>query len=221
MGAMSEWLTVLIMTAGFGSVPTGLIVARQVAEMDIREVGSGNIGATNIYRILGLKWAAAVFVADTFKGVVPILLARILIGPWGMAVAAVVAVSAHIWNPWLRFKGGKGVSTAFGALLMISPVAALATLAVWGIVFWRKKIVSLASLSAAAAIPLAMLVRNYDSIKLAPMMFAAVALAGLVFYSHRENIGRLRRGEEKPTTRLLPGDDEKKAGRPEKPSSPR
>lgn len=212
---MSEWLTVLIMAAGFGSVPTGLIVARQVAEMDIREVGSGNIGATNIYRVLGLKWAVAVFAADTFKGVVPILLARILLSPWGVAVAAIIVVAAHIWNPWLRFKGGKGVSTAFGALLMISPVSALAALVVWGLVFWRKKIVSLASLSAAAAMPLSMLARNFNNVHLAPMMLAAVAVAGLVFYSHRENIGRLRRGEEKPTTRLT--EEEQKEGRQEPP----
>ena len=198
----SEWLTSLLFAVGFGSIPSGLLIARYVAGLDIREVGSGNIGATNIYRALGLKWGAAVFGADAIKGIIPVLLARALLPPQWIVVPAVAAVTAHIFNPWLKFRGGKGVATAFGAMLAVSPLPALVALATWGLVLWRKKIVSLASLAGAAVMPGAVIIINHNHIHRLAWFAGALVISGLVVFAHRENIGRLRRGEEEPTRRL-------------------
>ncbi|MDQ7842879.1 MAG: glycerol-3-phosphate 1-O-acyltransferase PlsY [Armatimonadota bacterium] len=176
-----------------GAVPTGLLLIRLLRGVDIRAYGSGNIGASNAFRLAGPSVAAAVLVLDTAKGVVPVLLAR----SWGLTPAAVVlvglaAIAGHDWSPFLRFRGGKGVATSLGVLLVLSPAAAAVAVAVWAVVIAATQVASLASLLAAAAVPGVMWWRGEPGEHLG---FALVALA-LVTFAHRANIGRLLRGVE-------------------------
>jgi len=187
---------------GLGSVPSGLLIARRLGEVDLRKTGSGNIGATNVYRSFGLKWGVLVFAADAAKGLLPVLIARgLLLPPAGIGIVALFAVLGHVLNPWLNFKGGKGVATAFGAMMGISPLSALLAFFAWGAVVWRTRVVSLASLVAAGALPVAVLVVKWGKTGHVEFTLSALVLAGLVVFAHRENIKRLRAGEEKPVSR--------------------
>jgi glycerol-3-phosphate acyltransferase PlsY len=188
----------LLFSILIGGIPSGLLIARYLSDVDLRSIGSGNIGATNIYRAFGLKWAVAVFAADAFKGFLPAIMARgLYLSPAGVMIAGFVAVLAHIYNPYLRFKGGKGVATAFGVMLALAPWAALCALVIWAAIALTTRRVSLGSLIAAGALPFAVLI-------LSPHLaykIGAFPLTALVIYAHRENIARLRRGEEKPVER--------------------
>lgn len=200
--SLSALLFTVVAAFGSGSIPTGLLVARFQGGVDLRSMGSGNIGATNVYRAFGIKWALLVFLADALKGFVPVFLAG-LFGLPGAAIAAagVIAVCGHVFNPFLRGKGGKGVATAFGVMLVISPLSALSALLLWGVLLARTRIVSLASLAAAAMMPAATLIFAWNHLYRLEYLTASILLAGLVAYSHRENINRLRRGEEKKVSR--------------------
>lgn len=201
MNASTTVLIVLV-SFGLGSIPTGLLVTRRLGDLDLRQAGSGNIGATNVYREFGWKWAVVVFLGDMAKGLLPVLIARGMgLSPYGSALAALLSVCGHIFNPWLGFKGGKGVATAFGAMLGVSPLSAMAALLVWGGVVWRTRIVSLASLAAAGTLPVAAFVVLWDHAYHLHYSATALILAGLVAWAHRENIQRLRSGEEKPVSR--------------------
>jgi glycerol-3-phosphate acyltransferase PlsY len=191
-------LFALAIAYAVGGIPSGLLIAQRRSGVDLRSMGSGNIGATNVYRTLGLGWAAAVFAADALKGLLPVLIARGLPLPeWGVMLAAFVAVCGHVFNPYLRFKGGKGVATAFGAMLGITPWAALIALAVWAGVSFKTRIISMGSLAAAGVLPIAALILSPDT----AYKIGAFFVTGLLVYSHRENIDRLRKGEEKPISR--------------------
>ncbi len=192
----------LVLSFALGAIPTGILVAGRLGDIDIRSVGSGNVGATNVFRAFGWKWGLAVFAGDMAKGLLAVLIARGLdIHPAFVALAGVAAVCGHIWNPWLRLRGGKGVATAFGAMLGISPSSALVALAVWGVVLYLTRTVSKASLAAAAAMPLLVLVFRWGGLDHVEFTAGALALAGLVFFSHRENIKRIREGTEPATAR--------------------
>jgi len=179
-----------------GGIPVGPLAAR-VFGVDLRSTGSGNIGATNVYRAMGPKWAAAVFLGDAAKGLLAVLVSGWLTGsPAPAALGGLAAALCHVFNPFLRFKGGKGVATAFGAMLVISPLAALGSLMVWGASLWWKKIVSLASLAAAGTLPFFTLAANWGGDAVVVRTLSAFLLFGLVLFSHRANLGRLVRGEE-------------------------
>ena len=203
----SPLLIAIILAILIGGIPSGLLVAKRLGDVDLRAVGSGNIGATNIYRVLGLKWAIAVFLADSLKGLIPVIMARaLLLAPWGVMIAGFCAVLAHIFNPYLRFKGGKGVATAFGVMLGISPWSALLALGVWAAIALTTKLVSLGSLIAAGVLPFAALfISPHPAYKI-----GAFAVTALVVFAHRENIARLRKGEEKPVHRQPLNRDHKK-----------
>jgi len=188
-------MTVVAIIAAYlvGAVPTGLLVVRLLRGIDVRGHGSGNIGATNVYRLAGLPVAALVLVLDAAKGTIPVLLAR----SWGLSPAAVVlaglaAVAGHDWSPFLHFRGGKGVATSLGVLLVLSPAASLAAVAVWAVVVGATRFASLGSLLAAAAVPVVLWWRGEPG---AHLGFALAALV-LVTYTHHANIGRLLRGVE-------------------------
>ena len=177
-----------------GSLPFGLLIARWWAGIDVREHGSGNIGATNVYRVVSKPAGAVVFILDVLKGwVPPVVAARFGLNEWWIVGAGFAAIMGHSYSPFLGFKGGKGVSTGLGALLGIAWKVALVGWTVWAIVLGVSGYVSLGSILAAAAIPLvSWLFHPGDSARLAFCMAAGI----FSIYKHLSNIRRLRAGTE-------------------------
>jgi glycerol-3-phosphate acyltransferase PlsY len=176
-----------------GSIPTGLLLAKAFGGVDIRTKGSGNIGATNVYRTLGRKIGILTLVGDCLKGLLPVLAAKALHLPdeW-VALIGLAAFLGHIFPLFLRFKGGKGVATALGVFLATSPLAILGALAIFVIVLMSWRYVSLASITAAAFMPLftTLMYRN-------PIFVAmSIVISVIVILKHHENIKRLRNGTE-------------------------
>jgi glycerol-3-phosphate acyltransferase PlsY len=178
-----------------GATPTSYIVARLARGIDLREHGSKNLGATNVYRVLGWRYAIPVGLIDVAKGVVPVaLFGRWAAGPeWLAVVLGGAAVVGHMFSPYVRFKGGKGVATATGAFLALAPVACLLAVPVWALCLWLSGYVSLSSIIAVLTFPV--LVRLTVP-GVGPTFWASVALAGLIVFAHRANIGRLIAGTE-------------------------
>jgi len=181
-----------------GSIPSAYL-AGKIRGVDLRKHGSGNLGATNVVRVLGAKIGGVVFLADVMKGFLPVYFLRSYTEAphpelWALAYGA-AAILGHVKPIFLLGKGGgKGVATATGVFLALAPVPVLITNAVWIITFYFTRYVSLASLLAAAVLPVAILAlyRNPQS----PVFIASILIASFVFWTHRANIGRLRRGEE-------------------------
>ena len=196
---MAHYLTVgkvvlLVFVAFFlGSVPFGLLFARLFGKQDPREVGSGNVGATNVARAAGKLAGVLTLVLDTAKGYLPVILAwGWLKSPDYVALVGLFAILGHCYSPFLGFKGGKGVATGLGVYLALSPLAVLIAAVVFGLIIWRFRYVSLASLSAAwVMVPLIYLVQKSPLLTL----FTAI-IALLITWRHRVNIQRLLRGEE-------------------------
>ena len=202
----------VVMVWGYllGSIPFGYLAGR-IAGIDIRKCGSGNVGATNVTRTLGKAYGYPVFVADFLKGFgavkISLLIAARVQSDWSSAemlgiVAAISSVIGHSFPVWLRFKGGKGVATSAGALLGLAPVAALAGGAIWILTFWLTRYVSLASIAAATALPLVILVTTWLSRTAGkPLFYSSVCLAAVVIWRHRSNLSRLMDGTEPRFTR--------------------
>ncbi|SIR18654.1 MULTISPECIES: glycerol-3-phosphate 1-O-acyltransferase PlsY [Acidiphilium] len=173
-----------------GSVPFGLILTRAAGLGDVRKIGSGNIGATNVLRTGRKGLAALTLLLDAVKGVIAVLLMHNE-GRWIVVIAGLFAVIGHLYPVWLRFKGGKGVAVGLGVLLAQAfPVGLIACLVWLGMAFWRKYS-SLAALTAFATAPLvALLLGDWR------VAIGAVVIAALVFHKHRANIERLRAGTE-------------------------
>lgn len=182
-----------------GSLPTGYL-AGMARGIDIRAAGSGNIGATNVFRVLGTAAGIAVLAVDGVKGFaaarwVPLLAERCFPGAprENLALAAgAAAVLGHVYSCWLRFKGGKGIATSAGVGFAWAPEACAVTLAIWGIVFASTRYVSVASIVAAVVLPLAVWVFQYGT----KMTLVMTALAVLAIYKHKTNIRRLAEGTE-------------------------
>jgi glycerol-3-phosphate acyltransferase PlsY len=179
-----------------GSIPAAYL-AGKAKGVDLRKHGSGNLGATNAWRVLGWKIGLSVYLFDTLKGALPVLL---LPHPaanaelWKIAYG-VAAIAGHVKPIYLGGKGGgKGVATAGGVFFALAPVPFLVALGVFAAVFLASGYVSLGSLSAAAVLPIALLVRSGG--RVTPVLVVGVLVAAFVFWTHRANIGRLRRGEE-------------------------
>lgn len=190
----------IAVVAGYllGSIPFAYLAGKLTRGIDLRQHGSGNLGATNVYRTLGGKIASVVLALDLAKGAIPVLLVkRLAIGDhlalWAIA-AGVAAIAGHAKPIFLLWRGGgKGVATAAGVFLALAPVPTLIALATWLVVVLLSGYVSLASLAAALALPIAIAVL----LGVGSIMFGvSVAIALFVFWTHRANIGRLRRGEE-------------------------
>ena len=176
-----------------GSIPTGLLLAKGLGGVDIRETGSGNIGATNVYRTLGRKVGLLTLVGDCLKGLVPVLIAG-LIGMSALWVSLIglSAFLGHVYTIFLGFKGGKGVATALGVFLAVSPLSVLSALAVFSLVLYKWRYVSLASITAAAAMPsLLALIDGRPEI-----VGMSLLIAAMVIVKHMENIKRLKSGTE-------------------------
>ncbi len=184
-----------------GSIPFGLLVAKGVKGIDIREHGSRNIGTTNVFRVVGKKWGVIVFLLDALKGYAGVWIASLIVrtipGSSVSFLFAVTAILGHTFPVWISFKGGKGVATSLGVFLAVALLPTLIAFGLWILVFSFTRIVSISSLYAAAAFPLASLLfvlRFQSHPALIPI---SLLLCGFIFYTHRENIKRLRRGEEK------------------------
>jgi glycerol-3-phosphate acyltransferase PlsY len=174
-----------------GSVPFGVLISRAFYGTDIRQAGSGNIGAANALRTLGRRGAIVVLALDALKGFAPALAAGALGGPLAASAAALAAIVGHCWSPFLGFKGGKGVATAFGALFALWWPAGLAFVVVW--------------IAAVVATGYASVGSMLASIAMAPVLWFGLGPIGLAYgilsailivTRHRENIDRLRRGTE-------------------------
>jgi acyl phosphate:glycerol-3-phosphate acyltransferase len=196
-------LTVALVVAGYvaGSMPWGYWLVRAFRGEDIRTQGSGNIGATNVWRVHGRRLGIAAVVLDTAKGLAPALVATELVGHGGGVLAGAAAMLGH-WRPlFLRFsKGGKMVATAGGAFLGVAPLVGGAGAAVWLVVFGATRYASVASMTAAASLVFWSWLLGYPWPVIAFACFAAVA----VLLLHRANIGRLVRGEENRFRRASP-----------------
>lgn len=188
--------TPLVLGLGFllGSVPTGYWLARSKG-IDIRKKGSGNIGATNVGRILGKEWGYLIFALDAMKGWIAVWVAGdfFQVGDGWTVGTGMAAVAGHIFSPWLNFRGGKGVATSAGVLLGLAPAVLLGTAAIWGVSFAVKRIVSVSSLLAAAAFPFLVIWLEPGR---SALLWSAWALAALVWYRHRDNLQRLSQGKE-------------------------
>ncbi len=204
-----------------GSIPFGLLIAKAHGK-DLRSIGSGNIGATNVSRALGRKWAYICFVLDVLKGMVPMLATSILVSRysfldehrassieyqvmlWLWLAVGCAAILGHIFPIYVKFKGGKGVATSFGVALGLWPyytICASFAVAIWVVVVLIWRYVSLASICASISFPLVLILAiilrpGWDFISLWPLLIAATAIPLMVIIRHRENIKRLFAGTE-------------------------
>jgi len=177
-----------------GSIPFALICARRWGGADLRRVGSGNLGATNVMRASGVTVGVVVAALDMAKGAASVWLAeRLGSGPVLPAAAGLAAIVGHIYPVWLRFRGGKGVATACGVFSVLTPLALPPALAIFAIAVWLTKYISLGSLLASVALPPLV----YALGSSAPAVVAACAAASIIVFRHRSNVGRLRTGTER------------------------
>lgn len=177
-----------------GAIPTSYLAGRLARGIDLREYGSGNLGATNAFRVLGWRLALPVLLLDVFKGWFPVFVfSRLGDAAWAWALAyGAATILGHVFSVYVGFKGGKGVATGAGIFLALAPFAALMGLATWLILVVATRIVSLASIVAAPVVALTVyLTRGAD-----PVFWLAVLLAAFIIFAHRTNIRRLLRGEE-------------------------
>ncbi len=177
-----------------GSVPTGLILTRLFSKVDPRKIGSKNIGATNIFRTAGKALGILTLVGDLLKGAIPVWIAI----QWGesnlwIAIAGLSPVLGHIFPIFLGFKGGKGVATALGVYLVISPIAVLIEFLIFAGIVWKWRFISLGSITCATTIPVLIAFFRSDS---QAYFIVSVIMAGLILYRHQSNISRLLQGKE-------------------------
>jgi acyl phosphate:glycerol-3-phosphate acyltransferase len=193
-----------------GSFPAGYFAGR-LAGVDVRAVGSGNIGATNVLRVLGKRWGYPVFLIDAFKGFAAVRLAFVFVTYYPAAkpyaeyfaiLAAIMSVAGHSFPVWLRFKGGKGVATSAGAVIGLMPLAVPVVFLVWVVVFETTRYVSLASIIAAVALPIIVSVlARWKFVDTWALIYFSIAIMVLVLWRHRSNCSRLLNGTEQRFTR--------------------
>jgi acyl phosphate:glycerol-3-phosphate acyltransferase len=187
------YVCLLVLTAYLvGSVPTGYIVG-SLAGVDVRKVGSGNVGATNVARVVGKRQGIFTLVADAAKGFVPVIFALNLgLTPVATAFVGIAAFLGHLYPVFLRFRGGKGVATALGVFLGLAPWATVGLIAVFTAVLLTTRFVSLSSMVAAVLAPVALWLLSYPPVSIGVSFFIAV----MIVLRHRENIQRLLSGAE-------------------------
>jgi glycerol-3-phosphate acyltransferase PlsY len=202
---MLSILLILVLSYLAGSIPTAIITGRIVMKDDIRNHGSKNAGATNVFRVMGWKPALAVVLIDVGKGVLAtLLISKLRVDPVSLdpllvkVIAGSASIVGHVWTVFAGFRGGKGVGTAFGVFLGIAPVPVLITVGVWLAVVLSTRIVSISSLAAAVCLPTALWIQKRFFRPEIPgiLLWITVLLAVLIFFTHRSNIKRLLRGEE-------------------------
>jgi glycerol-3-phosphate acyltransferase PlsY len=178
-----------------GATPTAYVAGRLARGIDLRAHGSHNLGATNVYRVLGWGWAIPVALVDVAKGAIPVALFAQWagVGSWAAVALGVAAILGHVFSPYVAFKGGKGVATALGVFLALAPLAVAIALPVWGGSLWLTGYVSLSSVVAAATFPVWVRLTQPAA---TPAFWASVGVAALIVFSHRANLRRLVAGTE-------------------------
>ncbi len=188
------FIIILISIYLIAAIPTGIVISRLMGSEDIREKGSGNIGASNVYRVAGKLAGILTLIGDTLKGFLPLLAYKTLLSPTPaqLGVACIIAIIGHCYPVYLKFKGGKGVATALGIFLVLSPQAVLGALIVFVLAVATTRFISLGSVLAAMSAPLLILMLNHPQ----PIFLATLFIAMLVIWRHRANIRRLLDGTE-------------------------
>lgn len=197
-------MTWVLLVASYliGAIPSSYLGGRIARGIDLRQVGSGNLGATNAFRVLGWKVALPVLIFDILKGFLPTFLFPLwdgvgpevlgaLGGGWAYAYGA-AAIVGHVFSPYVAFKGGKGVATSAGMLIALAPWALLAGFITWVVLVWATRIVSVSSIVAAVIVPIVVAI-VYG---IGPVFWVCVGVAAFVIFAHRSNLKRLARGEE-------------------------
>ncbi|NLO89938.1 MAG: glycerol-3-phosphate 1-O-acyltransferase PlsY [Clostridia bacterium] len=193
----TAFLVIVIINYIIGSIPAAYIAGKVLKGIDIRQYGSGNVGATNALRVLGKGPGIAVFVADVLKGVVGVYLAKaFLTDPWLIVVASLAVIIGHSYSIFLSFKGGRGVATGAGIILSLSPRVLLLALVLFVIIVVTTKYVSLGSITAAFSIPILMFIFGEP----VPIKLLGLTAALFVIYRHKPNIKRLLNGTESKIT---------------------
>jgi glycerol-3-phosphate acyltransferase PlsY len=188
------FIVILLIIYLIAAIPTGVVLARLMGSEDVRQAGSGNIGATNVYRVAGKLAGVLTLVGDILKGFLPLLAFRSWMSPTPtqLGIACCIAIIGHCYPIYLKFKGGKGIAIALGVFLILSPKAVLGALIIFIITVATTRYVSLGSILAAMSAPLLILMLNYPQ----PTFLTALFIATLVTWRHRTNIRRLLDGTE-------------------------
>ena len=195
---MVQWIYYAVGAYLLGAIPFGKLIAKRVARIDITKRGSGNIGATNVARVVGLRWGILTLLLDTLKGFLPVFLFA-LYGrqtgssfPVGLSAVGLSALIGHQFSLFEGFRGGKGVATALGVFIGISPLACVVAVLVFVFTVYQWDYVSLGSMVAACVMPVLLALFG----KPLPLVIGTVAAAALICFAHRENIRRLAQGNE-------------------------
>jgi glycerol-3-phosphate acyltransferase PlsY len=208
---MLSLISIIILGYLTGAMPTSIILSKLLRGIDIRDYGSGNAGGTNTIRILGWKIGTAVIIVDVGKGVLATLLvSRLRFDPVPLTpdmlqiIAGSCAIIGHIWTVFAGFRGGKGVATGGGMLFSLYPVAGLICLVIFAGLLLLVRIVSVSSMTAAISLPIVILIMNrFMKYSISnELLFFSIFAAALIVYTHRSNIKRLLKGEEKPFKKI-------------------
>jgi len=220
MESIIKLILVIIFSYLIGSIPTAVIISKKFFGFDIREKGSGNMGSTNAFRILGWKWGLTVQILDILKGVIAVLIIADIIGKginlgnytWFQDstivqwIAGLSAVCGHIWSIFVNFRGGKGINTAAGMLVAIAPIDVSIAVGIFILAVIFSGYISLGSISAAFAFPSSLFVRynifHVDIPGYSILIYFAIILSLILIYAHRKNIIRLLQGTENRFTKL-------------------
>ncbi len=188
------FIFILIIIYLIAAVPTGIVLAKVMGYEDVRDKGSGNIGATNVYRVAGKLAGVLTLAGDILKGFLPLLACKTWLAPTPaqLGIACAMAIVGHCYPVYLKFRGGKGIATALGIFLVMSPIAVLGAAIVFGITVATTRFISLGSVLAAMSAPLLVLMLNQPQ----PIFLATLFIAALIVWRHRSNIKRLMDGSE-------------------------
>ncbi|MCE1187688.1 MAG: glycerol-3-phosphate 1-O-acyltransferase PlsY [Ignavibacteria bacterium] len=215
---MLNLIVIVVLSYLAGSIPSGILVSKAVGGIDIRNHGSGNMGGTNVFRVLGWKYGLLVILLDALKGALAVvLIARLYLGSFPFPnqtpfddftlvqlIAGVTAMIGHIWTVFAGFKGGKGIATGLGILVVLTTVDMMIALGIFVLVVYFSRYVSLGSIIAAAAVPVAMIIREnvfgVEIIGYGTLLPFLIGLSLLVVFTHRTNIQRLIAGNENKIT---------------------